>query len=113
MIEEKLGQPTIVERRAKNKEWETYVTVSIAELKDGHEEIRNALRRNNELTEMIYVIIDNTKSFWNFCTKASRFLMWLATKGTVIAAFIVAGYHAVDAISGHSVSEIFKGFTKK
>ena len=97
----------VEDRRLADLKWRVDIDASIYELHKGQEKIMHQIEVNTAITEFIFTIIDNTKAFWNFCTKASRICIWIAKKGTIIAIAITATYHALDAIASHDIGAMF------
>lgn len=98
---------------AQTKEWREFVITNITELKKGHAEIKEELKKNNEMTAVILSIIEATKTFWNFCTKAARILTWVTKKGTIFAVFIVALSQAIEVILTHNIPELIRAIFRR
>lgn len=94
------------ERRAVDKLWKQNLECRVVA-------IEKAIDRNNEMTETLLQLFDGMKSFWNFCSRASKVIIWIVKKGTIIAVAVTAAYHAVDAIAGHDVALLWKALWNK
>jgi hypothetical protein len=100
-------------RRIAEVNWRSNIDEDIVLLKKGQQDINDKLTLNNEMTEAMLVIFNNTKAFWSFCTKCSKICIWLAKYGTIIAACIVGIYHAIDAVASHDLTAAFKEWWRK
>lgn len=101
------------DRRVVDQMWKDSIAASVKSLQDNQTGIQQALVRNNEMTEALLVIFNGTKTFWSFCTKTSKILLYIAKKGTIIALAVTAFYHAADAILHHDLISLLKGLLKK
>lgn len=101
------------ERRLEDCQWRKDMETKVSALQAGQASIQSTLAKNNEMTEALLAIFNGMQSFWHFCGKVSRCLMWVATKGTIIAAFIVGVYHAIDAMASHDIAATFTKWLKK
>lgn len=96
-----------------DKAWRKYVVGEIIKLNAAHKEIQEILRKNTEVTESIYAIMQATKVFWNFMTRVGNCTTWIAKKGTILAVFIVSMAGAINVLLSHDMLNILRSFFRK